>query len=88
MTREVSDSVREVQEETVSDVIHVLAAVHNHPVAFMNKLDAKCSLTPMSMHTHRNSCTHRVLVDSLRSEKLQTKKIKIKNKTHPPHYTV
>lgn len=87
--REASDSVREVQEETVSDVIHVLAAVHNHPVAFMNKLDAKCSLTPMSTHADAHTETHAhtksLLIHSDQNKCRQKKK---KNKAHPLHNTV
>lgn len=38
------------KRQTVSDVSHVLTTVHNRPVAFINKLYAKCSLSPLSMH--------------------------------------
>ena len=40
------------RRQTVSDVSHVLTTVHKRPVAFMNKLDAKCSLPLTSTHEH------------------------------------
>lgn len=53
-----SDGVRKCRrKQTVSDVSHVLTAVHNHPVAFMNKLDAKCSLPLTSRHANAHTST-------------------------------
>lgn len=88
MTREVSDSVREVQEETVSDVIHVLAAVHNHPVAFMNKLDAKCSLTPhVHAYTQKLMHTQSLLIHS-DQKKCRQKQNKKKQDTPTPLHSM
>lgn len=71
------------RRQTVSDVSHVLTTVHNHPVASINKLYAKCSLLLMSnANTQHNTLTHTQRPSSFTLRTLIYKKMQLRQIEH------